>query len=453
MNRNKRLPLPLMCEPCTPDALIEAVRGLRVAEPDLGFKPLLAKLRQQQPDLGAATKEVREALTVLKAEGDAAKAAAAPPAADKGVAPSNVALSLACIGCARLPSDMDDEREKHPICDMCRDQKLPTTYWCGVNCPANPGAGKLHAAYHKEVKANRKLQVQEDGGMGLQLARGMSLLEDEVTKLRWREGMRRAQKAYDIQWLAERMPTDDYLARGAQHVANPAVSIFRVVGEPSACQMVARRLGAPSAEREMLSEPDVELQRAAKLNEDSAAESQRTDAAWRRLCDADWMNPVIKMLVDAAPAERKAGVLHELREMQGDLQFVESRPCGVPHLRQFAQAMYPCKDDLTKCHGWDAHVLSGGDGAFTKVKVTARLLWMATAMLIRTGFDEEGYRLMACPCCLQQNNATLAWQSLHPCMHWLCDTCTNEWVHRRGNRVCPFRCEQPILFTQGSTRP
>ena len=40
------------------EALLEAVRGLRVAEPDLGFKPLLAKLRAQQPDLGAATKEV-----------------------------------------------------------------------------------------------------------------------------------------------------------------------------------------------------------------------------------------------------------------------------------------------------------------------------------------------------------------------------------------------------------
>ena len=36
---------------CEPDAILEAVRGLRVAEPDLGFKPLLAKLREQQPDL------------------------------------------------------------------------------------------------------------------------------------------------------------------------------------------------------------------------------------------------------------------------------------------------------------------------------------------------------------------------------------------------------------------
>ena len=64
------------------DALLEAVRGLHVAEPDLGRKPLLVKLREQQPDLGAATKEVREALTTLKAESKATEAtAAAPPAA------------------------------------------------------------------------------------------------------------------------------------------------------------------------------------------------------------------------------------------------------------------------------------------------------------------------------------------------------------------------------------
>ena len=157
-----------MCEPCTSDALLEVVRGLRVAEPDLGFKPLLAKLREQQPDLGAATKEVREALTALKAESEAAKAAvappaAAPPAAEESGAPSNVALSLACIGCYRLPSDMDDEREKHPICDKCRDLKLPTTYLCGVDCPANPGAWELHGVFHKKLRKTRK--AREDGGV------------------------------------------------------------------------------------------------------------------------------------------------------------------------------------------------------------------------------------------------------------------------------------------------
>eukprot|EP00964_Phaeocystis_antarctica_P113388 scaffold77428_cov57-Phaeocystis_antarctica.AAC.1 len=167
-----------MCEPCTPETLLEAVRGLRVAEPDLGFKPLLAKLQAQQPDLGAATREVREALAVLKAENEAAKAAtAAPPAADEGAAPLPVALSLACIGCFRLPSDMDDEREKHPICDMCRDLKMPTTYLCGVNCPANPGAWELHGAFHKKVRKDRK--TWEDGGVGQQQAREIA---DEVAR-------------------------------------------------------------------------------------------------------------------------------------------------------------------------------------------------------------------------------------------------------------------------------
>ena len=144
-----------------------------LADPDLGFKPLLAKLREQQPDLGAVTKEVREALLALKAESEAAKAAAAPPpAAEENGAPSNAALSLACIGCYRLPSDMDDGREKHPICDKCRDEKLPTTYLCGVNCPANPGAWELHGAFHKALRKQRK--KSEDGGVAQQQQRELA---------------------------------------------------------------------------------------------------------------------------------------------------------------------------------------------------------------------------------------------------------------------------------------
>ena len=72
------------------EALLEAVRGLRVADSDLGFKPLLAKLRAQQPELGAATKEVREAVNALKAESEAKAAAAASP--DKASALSHAAL-------------------------------------------------------------------------------------------------------------------------------------------------------------------------------------------------------------------------------------------------------------------------------------------------------------------------------------------------------------------------
>eukprot|EP00964_Phaeocystis_antarctica_P039637 scaffold22677_cov48-Phaeocystis_antarctica.AAC.1 len=171
------------------EALLEAVRGLRVAEPDLGFKPLLAKLRALQPDLGAATKEVRVTLAALKAESEAAKAAAAaPPArAEEGSgAPLPVALSLACIGCYRLPSDMDDEREKHPICDMCRDEKLPTTYLCGVNCPANPGAWELHGAFHKRAAAG----TRDRGAAGPRIAAQTGDKYDELLS----EGARHASK-------------------------------------------------------------------------------------------------------------------------------------------------------------------------------------------------------------------------------------------------------------------
>jgi len=67
------------------DALLEAVRALRVAYPDLGAEQLLAKLREQQPDLRAGTREVREALTALTAESEtkvasSLSAAAAPRA-------------------------------------------------------------------------------------------------------------------------------------------------------------------------------------------------------------------------------------------------------------------------------------------------------------------------------------------------------------------------------------
>ena len=150
------------------DGLLEAVRGLHLAHPELGPKPLLAKLRQQQPDLAAGNKEVREALAELKAEeskATEAASAAAPSTGNSGGAPPNASLapSLACFGCARLPSEMGDGREKHPVCPKCRELKIQTTYWCDVDCPGNPGAWKRHAPIHKAVRRQR--ERSEDGGV------------------------------------------------------------------------------------------------------------------------------------------------------------------------------------------------------------------------------------------------------------------------------------------------
>ena len=159
------------------DGLLEAVRALHLAHPELGPKPLLAKLRQQQPDLAAGNKEVREALAALKVEESkpteaasaAAPPAAAPPAAaapstdDSGGAPpiASLAPSLACFGCGRLPSEMGDGREKHPVCPICRELKIQTTYWCDVNCPGNPGAWELHGVFHKKLRKQQKKQNNE----------------------------------------------------------------------------------------------------------------------------------------------------------------------------------------------------------------------------------------------------------------------------------------------------
>ena len=95
---------------------------------------------------------------------------------------------------------MGDDREKHEVCPICVKLKVPTTYWCCVNCPGNPGAWKRHAVYHKQVKKHRK--VNEDGGVMQQrdrevaeeAARDAAQSGDEYMEL-LAEGIRYASKA------------------------------------------------------------------------------------------------------------------------------------------------------------------------------------------------------------------------------------------------------------------
>ena len=264
-----------------------------------------------------------------------------------------------------------------------------------------------------------------------------AFIEDEAAKRAWQQETEAAVKRYDEQWLAERLPSAEWLADGARHVADQAMPIFRIVGEFSACQLMTRRLGAPT-------NADAKDIRA------SSEESERTQQAWRRLCDADWMDPIIEQEVGAAPVERKAGVREELREMQLDLQFSESP--RVPLLRRFAQAMYPCKDDLARCQGWDTHLRRGE--AYCKVEVTARLLATAVDLVIREGLV-PGYRQTECPIDFHEFAAPcegrVTWRSLHPCMHWVCEPCASEWINSRLQRSCPV-CRAPIQFTRRLVR-
>jgi tetratricopeptide (TPR) repeat protein len=55
------------------------------------------------------------------------------------------------------------------VCPICVELKVPTTYWCCVNCPGNPGAWKRHAPYHKVVRRQRNWN--EDGGVTQQQQR------------------------------------------------------------------------------------------------------------------------------------------------------------------------------------------------------------------------------------------------------------------------------------------
>ena len=55
------------------NGLQEAVKKLHKDDPNLGVKPLLAKLREQQLYLGAGNKAVREALKAAKAKIEAKK--------------------------------------------------------------------------------------------------------------------------------------------------------------------------------------------------------------------------------------------------------------------------------------------------------------------------------------------------------------------------------------------
>jgi len=56
-----------------------------------------------------------------------------------------------------------DGRKKHPVCPICVKLKVPTTYWCCVNCPGNPGAWRGHTELHKQVRRHRRRS--KDGGV------------------------------------------------------------------------------------------------------------------------------------------------------------------------------------------------------------------------------------------------------------------------------------------------
>ena len=82
------------------------------------------------------------------------------------------------------------------------------------------------------------------------------------------------------------------------------------------------------------------------------------------------------------------------------------------------------------------------------------MLARAVAVVIQQGLV-DGYREDECP--VSSHNfvtavGSVTWRSLHPCMHWMCESCKKKWIDERLNGWCPV-CKQPIKFTRTLVRP
>ena len=108
------------------DAILAAVRALRLEEPGLGVKPLVVRLRERTPDLGAGAKEVREVLKTLDEERAAAEAAAAPPVSAAGSAGASVGA-----GCGAAATDLGEAAPAHWLtCAKCQAGRLLLAETC-----------------------------------------------------------------------------------------------------------------------------------------------------------------------------------------------------------------------------------------------------------------------------------------------------------------------------------
>ena len=48
-------------------------------------------------------------------------------------------------------------------------------------------------------------------------------------------------------------------------------------------------------------------------------------------------------------------------------------------------------------------------------------------------------------------HSSIAWYSIHPCMHWCCEVCLREWMVERKKNICPV-CRTKIKFAWSGER-
>ena len=239
--------------------------------------------------------------------------------------------------------------------------------------------------------------------------------------------------------------------------------MLRFIGELSATQMLGEKAGArPGA--------------------DAA-----TDVAWTYA--EENTNQLSSLAVDAAaaaPLERKDDVQHLLKWL--------TSPLGLRYLRAFARELRRastasphasvtdvptdaahvnwsacwawCVQHRTTLTGWIIEfsrpylcTLPGRDRRiaaepFSKVYVVGRTLLSVVGMLVQSGYLAP-WRETVCPIDLHTDyfaHSSVAWFSIHPCMHWCCDACLRNWMIEEKKDTCPV-CGTKIKFALPHGRP
>jgi hypothetical protein len=235
-------------------------------------------------------------------------------------------------------------------------------------------------------------------------------------------------------WVAGMRPSAEYLDAGAAFVGSDELeahaNMLRFIGELSATQMLGEKAGArPGA--------------------DAA-----TDVAWTYVEEnTNQFSGLVEEAVAAAPPERKDGVQHLLTWLVS--------PLGLRYLRAFARELRRASTasphasvtdvptdaahvNWSACWAWDRHIAAT---PFSKVHVVGRTLLSVVGTLVQSGYLAP-WRETVCPIDLHTDyfaHSSVAWFSIHPCMHWCCDACLRKWMIEERKDTCPV-CRTKIKF-------
>ena len=264
-------------------------------------------------------------------------------------------------------------------------------------------------------------------------------------------------------WVASMRPSADDLNAGAAFIDSDELeanaNMLRFIGELSVSQMLGEKAG---------SRPGT---------------SAATDAAWTYAEEnTNRLSILTAGAVAAAPPERKDDVRHLLTWL--------TSPLGLRYLRAFARELrrattaspHAAVTDVpadaapvnwSACWAWYMQHLShrmnyrvftpystlrGRDRhiaaePYSKVYVVGRTLLGVVSMLVQSGYLVP-WRETVCPIDLETDYFTdnsVAWCSIHPCMHWCCDPCLRKWMVELKKDTCPV-CRTKITFALPAVR-